>query len=544
MTSHTEHNIIDYISRVNPRLCGLLKNACVDDELSQQGSSCGMTFVIPHESLISTIENLLNSGDNADMENACKILNSMIIKVCLKSGADWNRYRADIPNSIYPRQHIEIAQVRGDTVTLKNGAVLELDKGFTSSHCLSVWKLISGEIGTNNPLSSGDTIKAIKTGGRKKRATKKGSYEVTAQEIRSNIRFQIGVYVENLYAVHLLKSKRHGSNLAGDNKDPYLDAALSLLMFLRHRDSVTYMSLLPMVSFQKIDFYLLVEPHNFGTHGMDPLIDDSLIAEWWNSKATVSISESINTILEDLKNGDQCCLSLSNRAALSSLVKNIRKNIIGEMKQSVYTCVETIAKYYNELSTENALSGVGPIFPYLLAHRYEEHPGLKMFEDELRYVVSHMFEQLEADSVASIDNFRNIVNTVAKYANPSAYKNGLIMNPALFKSAGTLDKDVKFKEICILVNSTNFMYFAMTREEYQKLSRKYVTEKPEGSRSALYNIGEKVALQHERLFIDGKHNNDTNIDEYLMSMIKSRAPADMSAELVNLMRKYVRAAEK
>jgi hypothetical protein len=270
--------IIDYVESVDPELAAVIRGTCSDMTLSSTKGKPGITFLMPEDKAFKKkLADLAYSDKPEDLLKAGDMISSLIIRDIFKSGSEWMAHKDDIPNSLIPPQHVEIASATANEVTFANGAKATLDTNFKDAsrkNNLAVWKLTSGEIPVttdkNAKLKYANTGKKGKTGG----------YDVTAQ-VAASERFKIALAVENAYVLHQLQ-KTSGSN--SHSRDVYLENTLSLVNYIANvrKDMATlHDKVLPLISLDKIDFYLLVEPHKFGGNY---LLDDMLIREWWVQK--------------------------------------------------------------------------------------------------------------------------------------------------------------------------------------------------------------------------------------------------------------------
>ena len=249
----------------------LLRGTCADMSLNSTKGKPGVTFLMPQdEKYIKEITDLAYSDDPKKANTACNMLNALILRDVFKTPADFMAKQKNIPNSLYPSQHVVVSGAEGKTIKFASGATAVLDTAFidaSSKTNLAIWKLtgrIPHEGGTPADLSMA----------KKGKGGKAGSYQPSTEQSRS-LRFQIAIAVENAYALHCLQKKNGGAHAV----DPFCKHAFSLIDFIHKSGNMSLLQdkILPLIHGDQLDFYLLVEPHR-GTVG-SYMIDDATIEE-------------------------------------------------------------------------------------------------------------------------------------------------------------------------------------------------------------------------------------------------------------------------
>lgn len=488
--------IIDYLEAVDPELAELARGTCADMSFGTKGKP-GVTFLMPQDKdYRKKLADLAYSTKVEDANKACDMFNALIIRDVFKTPADWIAKKDDIPNSLLPSQHVEVDSASGSTIVFKSGAKATFDTGFQDSSRrsnLAVWKL-TGEL----PVT---TDKPAKHKYAKLQRGVKGGYAIPHDSaMMQNERFKIGLAVENAYALHRL-SRDSGANMT--NEDIYLKYTLSLvhhIMHVKHDNELMYNKVLPLLSFDKSDFYILVEPHKNPQNNTPYLIDNYIINEWWMTKTlNFSIHDMVNTIEKALTSG-KTALVYTDRAQLFDKIMDLRQRITQIIDSGRRACVEDIARDYATLEHSNTIEGAGPVYPDALASYYAGEPGLKMVHDELRYFTYSEFKKLESRPF-DIGRFHNIVNTIGDYLHASTLEERCISLHLLNKQ--TMKYQIapteKFNEIKIFVNSTMFMYIPMTKSEADNLKQKNSISRPDPNNITIFNVQKAIFAQHERL---------------------------------------------
>lgn len=458
--------IIDYLDATDPDLAQLVRGTCVDMTLGSTKGKNGITLLIPDKEYRAKIAKLAYSSDPAEASQACDLLNALILRDVFKSGAEFLAKRANIPNSLYPSQHVGVAKTSGNTVTFESGAVATLDTNFADSSKkknLAVWHL-KGEIPVTTDKPAKIERKPMGRGLKGGKAKHGGYDQDVATSLTKNRRWKIAVTVENEYALNMMQRQTTGRNV--DN--PFVRCAMSLVAYLHDKAPKVLESALPLLSVSTADFYFLLEPHKDG----DYLVEDSLIEGWWEGRDTHN-SVAGCKILNDL-------LSAQNNSAKLPEIDRIRKELLPQCTNR--NCVEKITAAYEAM--------------------YKEDADLKMLQDELRFLIHCSFKELESTKYSS-GALSEIVNMIGEYM----YKmNGTKEERASGKkllNASTLKYSIaptdKIEAIKCFVNSTYFMFVPLTADEARRALPKSYTGTPLPEDRRIWNISAENYSVHERI---------------------------------------------
>lgn len=480
--------IIDYVDSVDADLAALLRGTCADMPLNSFKGKPGITFLMPQDKAFrAKLEKLAYSDKTEEASKAGDMLNACIIRDVFKTAAEWKS--REVANSLYPSQVVEVDSVSAKEVTFKSGAKAVLDEGFKDSSRrsnIAVWKLVSGEIPvtTDKPAQS-----------RMRPKGKVGAYDAGVLHSQSE-RFKIALAVENAYALCRLQHHTSGT----PQKCAYLDHTLSLINFIMHvrNDTATlYEKILPLISLDKIDFYLLVEPHKMnGPH----LLDDALIHEWWSQKhnhtfCCAKVIEEINVLLT----GGSGALVYTDRNACLDKIADLRQKLSQMAEARPRNCVDEIAKHYAELESNNSIEGLAGIYPAPLAQYYASEPGLKMIQDELRYLTYGAFKRLESSfDFGAFNELTNMIGECLHAAAPDdRSRQHKLLNKNTIKYMISPAENVQ--EIKTFMYSTMFMYIPLTCDEAANLKFKHSIRRPDPSSIVVFNIAKDLYIQHNRV---------------------------------------------
>ena len=517
---------IDYIEAQYPRVAELLHGTCADASLSARGKP-GVTIIIPNDAVLDKIEKKAFSMKTEDANEACDMLNAYIFRNVFKTPAEWAAKKDELPNSLFPSQHVELESASGKEIVFKSGAKAVVDDGFRdASHKrnVAVWKLTAGEI----PVTK-DKNATTKYAARVPRKNKDGAYDVSPQ-IAENLRYRIGLIVENEYYFHLMQ----GAINAGRHRNAYLEYSCSLLNFIANvyvgGKEILYEFVLPIISFQHIDFYLLVEPHNFtGSH----ILSDELIDEWWRNREAnpCNVQAVMKQMCEMLENApaEHDALIYKDRMAILTAIDKQRDALAPLIDSKARQCVEEISRIYDDLSEKNSINGTTNVLPSGLSALYKSEKGLKLMQDELRYVTYIQFMTLEERP--DTGQFREIIGMIGDYMNTFSAderaRAAKLLNRNVLRSLITPTERVN--EIKIFVNSTRFLFIPLTKANLDAYPRKTVMRKPESS-NAIFNIDKALLISHKRLFQDLAEDSSASTQAIIAALRKmepGKIPRDL-----------------
>jgi len=508
--------ITDYLEVVDPDLYRLIKGVCADMALNSLRGKAGITFLMPLDKAFrQKLEKLAYSEKPADADKAQDMINACIIKDIFHEPSQWMAKKDDIPNSLDPPQHVALESSTTTEIIFKCGARATIDKDFhvaSRKSKLAVWKLTSGEIPLNGPLA---TLKHVHKAQqdenaerRKKRDNVTGGYDAPSIETQSE-RYKIALAVENEYA--LCQLKRAGSESRQCDSDIYASTVLSLVNYIvYHRKdlSLMYNSILPLIVYDKMDFYILVEPHR--AEG-DYLLDDSLIHEWWIHKQSLQFSsQSICGEIAKMY-GDGCKLAAlyNNRPKILKHISDIRQRQMSSSESRPRSIVDNIATVYEELETKNTIGGCGPVYPPGVATMYAKDRGLKMIHDELRFLAYGAFKRLEARSF-DIGTFHELTNMIGEclYAATATERSKAqrLLNKNTIKYL--ISPGEKIQEIRVFLCSTMFLCIPLLKCEADNLKEKNSIDRPNPSNMVVFNIAKDLYTQQKRILHSGPGDND------------------------------------
>lgn len=536
--------ITDYVESVDPELAEILRGTCVDLSLNSLRGKAGITFLMPQDkALRKKIADLAYSDKAEDASKACDMLNAMIFRDVFKTPSDWMNKRDDIPNSLLPPQHVEIENATGKEVIFKSGAKAVLDERFKDSSKkgqLAVWLLVSGEIPvtTDKPAKLKYQNKGVKSKG------KTGSYEVSSAHA-DNLRFKIAVAVENMYMMDHVQHNM-GRNIIGGGKDYstcprnlYLEHTMSLVNFIMNvREDMDLLcnKVLPLISFQNIDFYFLLEPHKEGPPD-SYLIPDAIIQDWWTNKPAFNLPEVIDQVGKCIETTQNGAAIYKDKNALLLAIDAERQKLNQVLESRPRNIVEAISKVYDELCEHNKIGSVSNVFPEPLAAYYHSEPGLKILQDELRYLTYLRFERLESAPDFDRYDFEQIINAIAEgmhslTADERKHNLKLLNENSLRFLIQPVEK---IQEIKVFVNSTHFLHVPLSPNDIQNYPVKNVIINPNPAElSGIWNIDAAMLSKHKRLATDSDKPAMSTILAALKAISAGKLSESDKAELLSI----------
>lgn len=538
--------ILNFVEQHDPELAELLKGTCVDLTLNSFRNKAGITFLMPKEpALRKKISDLAYSDNVDDASKAADMLNAMIFRDVYKTGHDWANNKNNLPNSLLPSQHVPYKSSTADTVEFASGAKARVDTRFKDSSKrknMAVWILESGEIPvtTDKPATFVPFGKRGKDG--KGKGGKVGGYDVS-DGMASNLRFQIAVAVENIYMADHVKEDDvifgGCEHKTGEVRDIFLETTMSLVSFIIEKGNTRclYGKVLPLISFQKIDFYNLLEPHVENPQ----LIDEGIIRDWWTSRTPVNVAkviEQVHQLMVNIPTDYRAAKIYSDPIAVITAVNDTRMQILEKTEGSARSIATSIGEVYKELSGSNRIGDLNDIYPSDLSNIYLANPCLKQIQDELRYLTYLMFAKLEGDTIFDRNRYTTIINMIAEVTHTAATDKERALkltNPTTLKYL--IQPSDRINEIKTFVCSTHFLYAPIPEDICKNYPFKDVIRQPApGDDSAIWNIDRGMLSQHKRLATAG--NKDVvELIKKLKSMNINALDQETQAELLAIYKK-------
>lgn len=496
-------NIGIFLAEYDPLLHSALSVTCTLSALGLRSGKAGITFLRPNKATVEKIATMVQSSDQSAMDKARDMLLSCIIKIPLKTAKDWKENRDHIPNSQFPSRLTAIADVTEKEVKFVGGAKAKINADFkdgSNEGVLAVWDL-DGEL----PIDGKEAPKNAKV-----KAKKTGAYEI-GNMMDTTQRNKIILAIENAYGYHELQRRSDPSVV---RRDIYLEYLTSFIQFVANEDMTLLRErVLPLVSFGKIDLYFLLEPHR---DGGGYLIDDSIVGRWWaqHKLAAANCKQVVQQVAGWLSGGDGEAAIYSNRAKLLPAIAGEMHSLLDQVESSQRTAASSIDGFYKKMIEENKIGDVENVWPAGLLAHYRANPGLKLTEDELRFVAHGAFAVMESDRSFDFPTLNALLNTIGDYLHASSLetraKSRRLVTPALMQM---ISPQQHIDEIRCFIMSTSFCFVPLTEEDCINMPYKNTTRKPAADDLIIYNQAKHV-FDHQRIL-------QSKADSQLLQVIQS-----------------------
>lgn len=394
--------IVDYIDQKSPRLSNIVNHTCLDRVLSSKS----VTFLMPDEStkegkeFVDEVEKLVMSDDSTKVEQGVDMLNALILRGAFLSTDDFDKSKDNIPNSLYPYQHVSIDSTDRSkkTVTFKNGATATPATDFKVQTSpdrpqkIMVWKL-KGRI----PVTKDQPAKFDK----KKKPAKKGSYQVTDDDMtQRKERLQLAAKVEKMYIMMLQMAR----TVETEFRSPIRAAAACLLDFLHREHNDIFEKAMPLMCECELDFYILVQPDACLSED-EYLVPTSVLRDW-------PVCEKTFTHSLDIYN---------QYKSAAPDVSGIIKETLNKIQANPRGACDEITNLYNQLESTGSVNGVPIITNKATIEYLSQNRGLKLIYDELWFIVSAKFCPEKLKTIADVDCILNII-TECTYAGDEEHR--------------------------------------------------------------------------------------------------------------------------
>jgi hypothetical protein len=305
----------------------------------------------------------------------------------------------------------------------------------------------------------------------------------------------------------------------GSRNDPYFNHTLSLLSHLATRHPDIYATVLPIISLQKSDIYLLVEPYKKYSSDGDYLIPLQVLKEWGASVPSIL---SPNTIDEDIKVARKY-----NIEEYIHAVQSIREHDFESVSASML--IGELKNRYKNLVDNNGIGNVRGIFPESLLRKYRDDRCRKLWEDDFRYNVFLLFFNLEREYVFDPMRFNEITIIIEHdmCCDYTSHEKCL----RIVSKAGLIVEAESVKAINRFIYTPHFMYVPMTSAEVRNYPLKYDLV-PSPDESKIWNT--LVLSDRQRKVIEeaSQLNRKSKLDQ-VVQLLKSEMdiPDDVKQEL-------------
>ncbi len=172
------------------------------------------------------------------------------------------------------------------------------------------------------------------------------------------------------------------------------------------------------------------------------------------------------------------------------------------------------------------------MFPEALANYYKVEQGLKLIQDELRFLTYGAFKRLECERFDT-GAFHELTNMIGECLHAGSKAERDQTHKLLSKTAikYLIAPSDNIREVKIFCYSTAFMYIPLLAEA-QALAVKNSTSRPDPARLVVFNIAKDTYVQHQRLLAHD-HGATNDLLSALRSLNVDTLDPVLRAELAN-----------
>lgn len=479
-------SILEWLENYDEQMLTAVRN-CTLENLFNPGQKQGITFLLPSKrGNRDARRDLIEKSSSEDTSDKVQALNQIAALVIFDNlpSPDIFKSRADnIPNGLNQHVQIDLARCTSNTIQFTNGATAELCQEFRkecTKKNLNVYLLHNGLINIDGEKAKNKNIinprrKAVEKPETQPKNMWGDNLTVTNESVA--LREKITRETENLY---MMENIARSTLRSSSNRNVYLERVVSLIDFILTCCSeqaiaeVFYGKMLPLLSFEHIDFYLFFEPYKqSGTY----LIPTDIIRRY------VSYSESCNMVAA-IKRIEACFDSPSYTSDTRTLPAvltsrfDLQVNVDSALRDELISNTddrrlpERICDIYKKINANNSINqAVANILPAELHSVYQTRPALKLCQDEARYIIHRKFEEIES-SVFDREVYRETLEILRRYLADDFTENSLkLLNPVTLRHA--IQPQNKIREIRSFINSRFFMFFPLSKKEFAKFADGY-----------------------------------------------------------------------
>jgi len=542
--------ILDYICEVDDELFDAMNVSGVEYLFNPRGRT-GITFLWPAtDSSIRQDILKLSLGDMDDKNKAGEIISSIIIPEYIKSVDDFKSFSRKITDASGSIISLDLLNSKPGMLKLDRGDVVP-DKKFAEYIAenpkinYAVFRLSNGVYEPDRQKAEPSAKTTARPSNRKKAEPTPEQIETAKKPSRAReLRIQIAKDIENDYVndivskrgvLQLRKPLKSGKSTNGKPaevevsvyRNAYVDAVLSLVNYIIKSKSqqtivdVVYGKILPLISYESIDFYLIFEPYNTtGTY----IVDDDIIESWYVNRKNYGMLDLLNHIekcfvKQETNKSTAVPIFYTARNELNDTVDSVRCDIISDIQtKGPRKVAVSVNEAYKKYISTNALGQLNNILPKQISDNYKASSMKKLVEDELRYRANRWFLELEKDF--NIHLFRETVDNIKNYIcsdfSASALK---ILNPDTLQYA--INPNDKLKVILSFINSTYFLYSPMSVKVYETFISEFtISNVPTFSNGIWAPNGRQEIYEYATALAKLEDESYSDKEKYALKMIK------------------------
>ncbi len=473
-------DILSYLDDYDSTIAQLYRDLCIE-HLFNPRNKPGITLLLPDRKNNAAVrKDFIAKSEGTDEEKIelAKSLAALVIYENMNSVDAFKAKSESVPNGLGQHIKVDLRASTSNTIKFREGCSAELDTKFrdaTTKKNFNIYILRDGTISTTN-----DSVNKATTEGGTNRRRKVEETPVKQPSLfadsdpteAAELRARIAKETENSY---IMEQLQRGSSTGRKSmrRNVYAERVLSIINFIICCCSkpviadIVVNKMLPLLSYENIDFYIFFEPYSDGTTPY--LIPTDIIKRYDNYTEPMNIERTLAAVDKLYEVADSNVAVLSHRLDIQDAIDVLRSKITSVT--DIRKLAEDICKVYADSVDNNKLGKIANLYPADISLNYKKSPFAKICQDEIRYLSHRLFESLETN-VFDRDMFASILERISKYlvADPTV-RTRRLLNPNTLKMA--IQPQDKVNEIKSFVNSKYFMFCPLTLKETAELEQNY-----------------------------------------------------------------------
>lgn len=450
---------LKWLARYDNELAETIQSATLEKLFNLNGRP-GMTIILPTGEARKEILRLLDEdADTADMITGGRMLAAYVLLDAYSTPESFKS--ADmICNALKQVLAVDHAKSTRGTVALACGVRITQHRDGQIAPNISVW-VAEGSIPINLPVANVAVVSSRRKIAVDTKPQPKGMWSAESTAVTPATRSQreqIAHETETHYSSEVVNS-----NITGQRARPvFMLRVLGLCDMILQRCSdqaiadIFYGRIMPLLSWEPVDFYLLFEPHLTSGQYMIPtdLIKQSIVYQF----SPVDAMERVEAAMRSAPSGIMVNI---DRLGLAMAFDEQRDAVSDAPEKRMIA--ETVCTAYGVIAS-NSIGGK-TIFPAYVASLYKNDPMKKVSVDELRYLSAKLFGRLESAKFDRAE-FNRLTSTIRRYFETPNYT--CIVNGDAI--ASSIQPTERIREVLGFVNSKYFLFTPLTIAETKEFA--------------------------------------------------------------------------
>jgi hypothetical protein len=371
--------IDQWLEQENGPLKDAITDLCAGHFLKPKRDDSGITFLYPEDKKYQAkIIGAVAEESDGQLEGE-QMIRACIIQMYLPDAASFIQNAKDIPNSLGHK--VKVIKTSGDSVELDGGVTIVPEKSFSPRKDrphMAIWRITKGQMPITGEKATYEFGKKKKTGGARAPITDRVAFATFIED-----KFRQGVSKGQLAKC-----------------DPYLEALLSLLLWIKHLGNKSLLrAILSMIgSDWRTEFYTVFQPYKQGSF----LIEDGLFTQWQNeTMGYCFVDNPAEVFLKQFEclNSEEkdACATPEGRAKIRAMQDKLRSRLYRAGKE-LPTELSTV---YQTVISSNAYGDVDAIYPQAAASYFASNPDIKYLQEEFRFIVGNAFSDMDSAALST-----------------------------------------------------------------------------------------------------------------------------------------------